>query len=138
MQMILNQSVEEWPRCQVLLAWHSQGFPLRKAQEYVSLRKPTLINNVFKQDLLLDRRSVYDVLTANKVPIPNHVVVSRTQDEVENGLDPEGFVETADYVAMVRSLLFAIHLVRRFICALWYVECGYHRRCITVCTPYAN
>lgn len=103
MQVILNQPVEEWPRCQVLLVWHSHGFPLKKAQDYVSLRKPTLINNVFKQDLLLDRRSVYHVLAENNVPIPNHIVVSRTPEQVEQGLDPEGFVETADYVAIVRS-----------------------------------
>lgn len=117
MQVILNLPVEEWPRCQVLLVWHSHGFPLKKAQDYVSLRKPTLINNVFKQDLLLDRRSVYRVLAANNVPIPNHLVVSRTPDQVEQGLDPEGFVETADYVAIVRS---SPHLHNHAVCtARW-------------------
>jgi hypothetical protein len=37
MQVILNKPVREWPHCQVLLTWHSTGFPLRKAQEYVKV-----------------------------------------------------------------------------------------------------
>lgn len=56
---ILNKPVEEWPVVQCLLSWHSGGFPLSKAQKYVNLRKPYLINDVFSQDILLDRRKVY-------------------------------------------------------------------------------
>jgi inositol hexakisphosphate/diphosphoinositol-pentakisphosphate kinase len=58
-ETILNASIEEWPVVQCLLSWHSGGFPLRKAQQYVNLRKPYLINDVFSQDILLDRRRVY-------------------------------------------------------------------------------
>lgn len=103
-----------------MLAWHSHGFPLKKAQEYVSLRKPALINNVFKQDLLLDRRSVYRVLSTNNVPIPNHIVVSRTPEQVQQGLDPEGFVETADYVAIVRT---PMHLLLDMLCCMMSPNC---------------
>ena len=30
--VILNQEVEDWPLCDALLTWHSDGFPLRKAR----------------------------------------------------------------------------------------------------------
>jgi hypothetical protein len=95
--------VEEWPLCEVLLAWHSTGFPLDKAQRYVSLRHPILINDVLQQPLLLDRREVYRILQEHNVPTPQHIVVSRTPAQVAAGEHPEGFVETPDYVAMVLS-----------------------------------
>lgn len=44
-QVILNEEVDTWPLCDVLLSWHSEGFPLRKAQAYVELRRPFLIND---------------------------------------------------------------------------------------------
>lgn len=44
------------------MSWHSEGFPLPKAQAYVALRRPFLINDVHAQDLLLDRRRVYKLL----------------------------------------------------------------------------
>lgn len=37
--------MDAWPLCDVLLSWHSEGFPLRKAQAYVELRQPFLIND---------------------------------------------------------------------------------------------
>lgn len=62
-ETILHKRVEDWPIVQCLLSWHSEGFPLHKAKEYVLLRKPYLINDVFAQDVLLDRRRVYRKLT---------------------------------------------------------------------------
>lgn len=75
--VILNKPIEEWPRCDCLLSWHSDGFPLQKAQAYASLRRPYLINDVHMQDLLLDRRAVYAKLQASGIPVPKHVVVDR-------------------------------------------------------------
>ena len=75
--VILDKPVEEWPRCDCLLSWHSDGFPLQKAQAYASLRRPYLINDVHMQDLLLDRRAVYSKLQASGIPVPKHIVVDR-------------------------------------------------------------
>jgi inositol-hexakisphosphate/diphosphoinositol-pentakisphosphate 1-kinase len=87
--------------------WESQGFPLKKAQSYVRLTKPFLVNDVFKQDLLLDRRLVYRTLSEKRVPLPPHIIVNRTQAQVEAQSDPKGFEETEDYVSMVRSPMYS-------------------------------
>jgi inositol hexakisphosphate/diphosphoinositol-pentakisphosphate kinase len=96
---ILNKPAEEWPRCDCLLSWHSDGFPLRKAQQYVGLRKPYLVNDVMAQDILLDRRRVYRTLMESGIPVPQHIIVDR-ENLPEGQTDPPGFVETEDYVEL--------------------------------------
>ncbi len=54
---------------QLLLA-PADGFPLRKAQQYVMLRKPYLVNDVMAQDILLDRRRVYRTLMVRAGRLP--------------------------------------------------------------------
>ena len=86
---ILNKPVSQWPTCDCLLSWHSEGFPLKKvlcgllvhccphvlilkccrfiqAQHYAALRKPYLINDMVMQDILLDRRKVYQQLQVSR------------------------------------------------------------------------
>ena len=42
----INLPIEQWPRCDVLLAFYSHGFPLERAIEYVNMYKPVLINDL--------------------------------------------------------------------------------------------
>ena len=46
------------------------GFPLAKAEKYVELRKPFLINDLKKQHDILDRRKVYKILQDHDIPAP--------------------------------------------------------------------
>ncbi|CEG50025.1 phosphoglycerate mutase-like protein [Plasmopara halstedii] len=76
-EMILHMPVAAWPRCDALIAFFSQGFPLQKVQQYVELRHPVVVNDLSAQYLLQDRREVYRVLQEHDVPTPRHVFVSR-------------------------------------------------------------
>ena len=37
-EAILDQPIEQWPRCDALLSFFSTGFPLAKAQAYAALQ----------------------------------------------------------------------------------------------------
>jgi inositol hexakisphosphate/diphosphoinositol-pentakisphosphate kinase len=67
---LLNEPIEEWPRCEALIAFHSTGFPLQKAQEYVALRRPLVFNDLQKQEMLFDRRETYRILQETDNPWP--------------------------------------------------------------------
>lgn len=82
--MILNKPIEEWPNCEVLVAFYSKGYPLAKAQAYFDLRKPFILNDLEMQELLKDRRKVYDLLEASGIDVPRHVYVS-LDDYVSTG-----------------------------------------------------
>ena len=69
---ILDAPVEQWPPCEALIAFYSNGFPLQKAQEYVKLRDPYVFNDLNKQSLLFDRRRVYAILESIGVPVPKY------------------------------------------------------------------
>ncbi len=47
--VICEKPTEEWPHVECMLCWHSDGFPLKKAQEYILNRRPFLVNDVFMQ-----------------------------------------------------------------------------------------
>jgi len=97
---ILHKPVDEWPHpVDVLICFYSEGFPLDKAQSYVSLRKPHCINNVTAQRILLDRRLVYAVLGENGIPHPKAVVVERDPQTGELlGAAAQNFVEADDFI----------------------------------------
>jgi inositol-hexakisphosphate/diphosphoinositol-pentakisphosphate 1-kinase len=75
--LLLNEPPQTWPTCDVLIAFFSKGYPLQKAKEYVQFRKPYILNDLGMQELMQDRRRVYDVLEASGIDVPRHVYLSR-------------------------------------------------------------
>lgn len=76
-QVILEESIEHWPHCDIFLAFFSRGFPLSKAIEYWRLRRPFCVNDLLLQYVLLDRRLVLQLLDASDVLTPPRLVVNR-------------------------------------------------------------
>ncbi|CAH8385688.1 unnamed protein product [Eruca vesicaria subsp. sativa] len=91
---ILEDPIESWPICDCLIAFHSCGYPLEKAQAYAALRKPFLVNELDPQYLLHDRRKVYEHLEMYGIPVPRYACVNR---KVPNE-DLDYFVEEEDFV----------------------------------------
>lgn len=54
-ETICEKPVEEWPRCDSLISFHSKGFPLKKAIDYIKLRGVWPVNDLERQSDLLDR-----------------------------------------------------------------------------------
>ncbi|CBY22911.1 unnamed protein product [Oikopleura dioica] len=93
--VILNDPVEEWPLCDVLISFHSKGFPLEKAIEYAKMRNCICINDVEKQWDIQDRVQVYQTLKEAGIETPRYIVCDRS--DCENL--PE-FEEHDDYIEL--------------------------------------
>ncbi|KAL8231547.1 hypothetical protein R6Q57_001325 [Mikania cordata] len=93
--VILEEPVERWPICDCLIAFHSSGYPLEKAEAYAALRKPFLVNELKRQHLLHDRRKVYECLESYGVPVPRYALVNREKpyQELDYFVEEEDFVE---------------------------------------------
>ncbi|XP_070536718.1 inositol hexakisphosphate and diphosphoinositol-pentakisphosphate kinase 2-like [Ptychodera flava] len=92
--MILNEPVENWPLCHCLISFFSQGFPLEKAIEYAELRKPFVINDLYQQFGIQDRKHVYSILKRESIGLPRYAILDR---DSTNPADCH-FVEADDYV----------------------------------------
>lgn len=77
---IHEQPVEEWPFCHALISFHSKGFPLTKAQEYVRLREPFLINDLDRQWDIMDRVRVHEILKNAGIAQPKYGVIQRVMN----------------------------------------------------------
>lgn len=96
-RMILEDPIETWPICDCLIAFYSSGFPQDKAEAYVALRKPKLVNDLVSQRALWNRRSVYEICTKHDIPVPKHFVVLREPSGENNDAD---FIETDSFVQL--------------------------------------
>lgn len=76
-KVILDESVENWPICDFLISFFSEGFPLDKAIAYAKLRKPFCVNDLPMQTILWDRRICLMILSNLNVPTPERVEVNR-------------------------------------------------------------
>ncbi|KAI4841629.1 hypothetical protein E4T44_07768, partial [Aureobasidium sp. EXF-8845] len=76
-KVILDEDVENWPVCDFLISFFSEGFPLDKAIAYAKLRKPFCVNDLPMQTILWDRRICLQILTKLNVPTPDRVEVNR-------------------------------------------------------------
>ena len=76
-KVILDEDVENWPICDFLISFFSDGFPLDKAISYQNLRMPFCINDLPMQKILWDRRICLRILDSMGVPTPKRVEVNR-------------------------------------------------------------
>ncbi|XP_057435942.1 inositol hexakisphosphate and diphosphoinositol-pentakisphosphate kinase VIP2-like isoform X2 [Lotus japonicus] len=94
-KVILEEPIERWPVCDCLVAFHSSGYPLKKAEAYAALRKPFLVNELEPQHLLHDRRKVYERLEMFGIPVPRYALVNREvpYQQLDYFIEEEDFVE---------------------------------------------
>jgi inositol hexakisphosphate/diphosphoinositol-pentakisphosphate kinase len=92
---ILKQPQTNWPDCDALISFHSDGFPLEKAIAYAKRTEALQVNHLDSQAAQLDRRMVYDILKNQQIPQPKHAFCNR---DGWNGAPDSVLVESDDYI----------------------------------------
>lgn len=86
-KIILDEDVENWPVCDFLISFFSEGFPLEKAMAYAKLRRPFCVNDIPMQTVLWDRRLCLMLLDHLGVPTPPRVEINRDGGPVVLSVD---------------------------------------------------
>jgi inositol hexakisphosphate/diphosphoinositol-pentakisphosphate kinase len=95
-KQILEEPQEEWPDCDALISFHSDGFPLTKAIAFAQRTKTLQVNHLDSQVAMLDRRRVYEILIHQQIPIPKHAFCNR---DGWNGVTEDSVLfEADDYI----------------------------------------
>lgn len=89
-QMIIEQDIDEWPICHILLTFHSSTFPISKVLSYIRLRKPFLPNDLGLGHLLLDRRLTLTILDAIDIPTPPKRIICNSSSTPLEYLSAKG------------------------------------------------
>ena len=103
--VLLEDSPTTWPLCDALIAFYSKGYPLQKVKEYVKICKPYVLNDLDMQEVIQDRRRVYDTLLGSGIDVPRHVYLSRdgyksTGSGDGNGSNDQSVIEHDDSIVV--------------------------------------
>lgn len=83
--LLLNEDIDKWPAVDVIIGFHSKGFPLRKAIAYERLHRRALtINSLSDQRVLLSRFDVYRRMDQHSIPTCAHILLEREPPSLEN------------------------------------------------------
>lgn len=76
------------------------------------------------QSHLLNRKLVYQTLQSSGIPVPHHIIVDRDRLP-EDQDDPEGFIETEDYVELngkISAVMTNMSLISILNCTNLYIS----------------
>jgi hypothetical protein len=100
-EIIFNEEIENWPIVDALIIFYSDGFPYKKGQKYVHLRKPFLINDFDMQKVFWDRREVLKILKEENILTPKNIIIDRG-DIIDN--DGEMNIKLNDSVEIEKMI----------------------------------